>query len=209
MHSGFLVDTSTKSGQWRACGKSSLSLQLVNSPLDSCCNVLEWLLVPLRGGATFFAHAAIVSLRARAAQKHNGRVGLSRHIRRAVKERLVWSTRHFAASCSNSPDADKPDLCRRSFCSCSICSRAQHRNFSGAAISTKPAIQMGKNRWELNRPFAALCLNSKDADQAAVHCGSSNVRSRAKVCLIPLKASFYQIAVFPRTEGCLSHSSQS
>ena len=27
MHSGFLVDTSTKSGQWRACGKSSLSLR--------------------------------------------------------------------------------------------------------------------------------------------------------------------------------------
>lgn len=42
-----------------------------------------------------FAHAAFSSLRARAAQNRNGRVGLSCHLRRVPHERLFLENRHW------------------------------------------------------------------------------------------------------------------
>jgi len=49
---------------------------LVNSTPELCRDIHEWPVEPLRGSTNFFAHAAFFTLRAHAAQNHNGRLGL-------------------------------------------------------------------------------------------------------------------------------------
>ena len=53
-----------------------------------CCGILEWRFLPPRDSMRFFAHAAFSSLRAHAAQNHNGRVGLFGSISCRRHERL-------------------------------------------------------------------------------------------------------------------------
>jgi hypothetical protein len=61
----------------------------------------EWPVAPLHDSMRLFAHAAFFALRALAAQNHKGRVGLSRHLRRTIYERLVRERVPFAASHTN------------------------------------------------------------------------------------------------------------
>lgn len=60
---------------------------LVNSTPDRCRDIHEWPVEPLRGSTNFFAHAAFFTLRAHAAQNHNGRLGLSPSFRCTLHER--------------------------------------------------------------------------------------------------------------------------
>lgn len=53
------------------------------------------------------------------------------------------------------------------YCRRSIALRAQHRNFGGAGIFPRPAIQSRTNGRNPNYPFAAVGFNNRDADFAA------------------------------------------
>jgi len=57
----------------------------VSSPLDPCCHLHERPVVLLRDSMKFFVHAAFLSPRAHAAQKHNDRVGLNPAIPQRVQ----------------------------------------------------------------------------------------------------------------------------
>jgi hypothetical protein len=59
----------------------------------------------------------------------------------------------FAAVCLEVRCADKPDLCRRSFRSCSIASRPRHANFDGAANFPRPAVRSCRNKSNPNNLF--------------------------------------------------------
>jgi len=69
-------------------------LRPMNSTIDPCCGLHKRLVFPLRGGFEFLAQAAMLTLRAHAAQNTNSQVGLFRVVLRAMHE---WPVLEIAA----------------------------------------------------------------------------------------------------------------
>ncbi|SHK53603.1 hypothetical protein SAMN05444000_1372 [Shimia gijangensis] len=59
--------------------------------------------------------------------------------------------------------ADRAAFCWRSYCSRSISSHLLHDMFCDAAKVAEPVIDRRRQDPNSNRPFAAVCLNNRDA----------------------------------------------